>query len=247
MIPCPDGPAAPDRGVGVSVPGFRMRSARTRLTLFHKKNKTRTMSMSDLHPLARAGGAAPSFGVTELGAAIGLRRGRVHEILGESADIFAILAAAQHGRDVVWIGLRRDIEPLCPTGIAAYADPARFILVEAVSRGEILWAADQALRAEGGFSVILDIADGGLSLRESRRLQLAAEQGGALGLALIRGGARTSAAQTRWLCRAIADVPAAWSWTCLKGKNGEAGHWRAHCEGGGNAKDTLHLAATASA
>ena len=213
------------------------------------------MSISSLSSLAVKGAEVPSFGTIALGQGATLRCGRVHEILGDGADVFAVLAAARHGRDVVWIGLGRDIAPLCPTGMAAYADPGRFLIIEAVSRGEILWAADQALRAEGGFCVIVDISDGGLSLRESRRLQLAAEQGGGLGLVLIRGQARTSAAQTRWLCQAVtgpapaqrsAQIPV-WRWTCLKGKNGETGSWLARCEGEGNAKDTLHLAAAASA
>lgn len=188
--------------------------------------------------------------VLDLGAGVRLRKGRMHEISGASADMFAVLAAATQDRPVLWIGLNRDIVTLCPAGLQAYLNVEDLILVEAVSRGELLWAADQALRASGGFCVILDMPDT-LSLKESRRLQLAAEQGGGIGLLLLRGPASTSAAQTRWDCQPRCAAPPAWDWVCLKGKNGESGRWRMTatkgCEGGAHAKDTLHLAAAASA
>ncbi|MFN3214764.1 MAG: hypothetical protein ACE37M_16795 [Henriciella sp.] len=174
-----------------------------------------------------------------------LRSRRMHELTGPGSDFFAIVSAAQHARDVIWIALRRDLETLCPSGLQAYLDPDRVTLVEAVSRGEALWAADQALRAEGGFCVILDSADA-LSLKESRRLQLAAEQGGGLGLILLRGPADSSAAQTRWDCRPVlADQPS-WAWDCVKGKNGEAGTWHIAHDGEQNATDTLHMALAAA-
>ena len=181
-----------------------------------------------------------------LGDRIALRTGRIHEVAGPGADMFAALAAAQHAQTVLWIGLHRDLTSLCPTGLQAWLRIEDLILVEAVSRGALLWAADQALRADGGFCVILEMPDT-LSLKESRRLQLAAEQGGGLGLILLRGGVATSAAQTRWRCMPVhADQPA-WDWTCTKGKSGEAGAWRVTCEGGQNGKDTLHLAPAAPA
>ncbi|MEO0607635.1 MAG: hypothetical protein AAFY82_05350 [Pseudomonadota bacterium] len=200
------------------------------------------MGRVDLHPL-RAAGALPLVqDVLAVGDCIALRKGRIHEVTGPGADLFAAIAAGQR---TLWIGLHRDLSSLCPTGLQAYLKVEDLILVEAVSRGELLWAADQALRAEGGFCVILEMPDR-LSLKESRRLQLAAEQGGGLGLILLRGGVSTSAAQTRWECRPVhADQPA-WDWTCIKGKNGEAGTWhvtqRPFDEGGQNAKDTLHMA-----
>lgn len=198
----------------------------------------------------------------ELGDGVRLRKGRMHEVSGAGADMFAMLAAAAHGQPILWIGLNRDIVTLHPGGLQAWLKVEDVILVEAVSRGELLWAADQALRAAGGFCVILDMPDT-LSLKESRRLQLAAEQGGGIGLMLLRGPASTSAAQTRWDCQPCCADQLSWDWVCVKGKNGEAGRWRmteqavrarrqqARQEGrretAQNAKNTLHLAATASA
>ena len=169
--------------------------------------------------------------------------------------MFALLAAAEHAQTTLWMGLHRDIVTLCASGVQAYLNVEDLVLVEAVSRGELLWAADQALRAPGGFCVIIDMPDT-LSLKESRRLQLAAEQGGGIGLILLRGPASTSAAQTRWQCAPrCAEPPCwgrpSWDWTCVKGKNGEAGRWQMTGQPtqtrGQNAKDTLHLAAAASA
>lgn len=175
-----------------------------------------------------------------------LRCGRVHEIMGAGADMFAVASSAQSEADVVWIALGRDLQTLCPAGLEPHLPPDRILLVEAVSRGEILWAMDQALRANGGFTVIADMPNAP-SLKESRHLQLAAEQGGGLGLILLRGHAGTSAAQTRWNCEPLADDAYTWQWICQKGKNGEAGAWRVHSQGAQNAENTLHMAATASA
>lgn len=176
-----------------------------------------------------------------------LRKGRIHEVYGPGADMFAVQAIAERASTTLWIGLHRDTETLSPTGLQAYLDIDDLIIVEAVSRGELLWAADQALRADGGFCVILEMPDM-LSLKESRRLQLAAEQGGGLGLIILRGGVSTSAAQTRWHCVPIAsDRTPAWTWFCEKGKNGETGAWRVTSQRGQNAKDILHMVAAASA
>ena len=203
------------------------------------------MMRADLRKLVATGTPKLAKHPIKLGGFVELKRGRIHEVTGTGADMFAVLAAAKQDNDVLWLGLGRDIRPLCPSGLEAYLDVERILLIEAVSRGELLWAADQALRAAGGFCIVLDMP-GGLSLKESRRLQLAAEQGGGLGLILLRGPANTSAAQTRWHCEPVpADHPS-WKWDCLKGKNGEAGTWHTTCHGGPNATDTLHMAAAAS-
>lgn len=190
--------------------------------------------------------ALPHFPGIDLGGAVRLRRGRIHEIVGAAADIFALLAVAEYGQDIVWIGLRRDIETLSPAGLQDFADPQRMLLVQGVSRGELLWAAEQALRADGAFAVILEMPDA-LSLRESRRLQLAAEEGGGFGLVRLHRAPATSAAQTRWHCTAVGGETSGWVWRCTKGKNGEVGCWKASLVGDGHAENTLHLVATTAA
>lgn len=204
------------------------------------------MNKNDLKSLVSKSAPTLAREPIKLGDDVKLWRGRIHEVTGTSSDMFAILAAARQDSDIVWIGLKRDILTLCPTGLEAFVNVERLLLIEAVSRGELLWAADQALRANGKFCIILDMADA-MSLKESRRLQLAAEQGGGLGLIILRGPANTSAAQTRWHCAALQAEMPSWRWECVKGKNGETGAWHAACQGGSDAKDTLHMAATSSA
>ncbi|WOR14359.1 hypothetical protein RYZ27_11315 [Hyphomonas sp. FCG-A18] len=204
------------------------------------------MDNSVLHNLASAGEIANGFPVIEPIEDLRLRKGRVHELTGASGDVMALLSAAKTNSEIIWIGMRRDILPLCASGLDRFLNVERIIIVEAVSRGELLWATDAALRAEGGFTVIADLPDA-LSLKESRRLQLAAEQGGGIGLLLLRGPSNTSAAQTRWQCEPLAGDEAAWRFDCQKGKSGEAGHWHIRETEVQNAKDNVHMAARASA
>ena len=115
------------------------------------------MGRIDLHPLRVAGTLPYAQNVLTVGDGMVLRKGRIHEVIGAGSDVFAALAAAEQGQNIFWIGLYRDLSSLCPTGLQVYLNVADLILIEAVSRGELLWAADQALRADGGFCVILEM------------------------------------------------------------------------------------------
>lgn len=167
-----------------------------------------------------------NHGALSLGAGVHLSCGRVHEVMGEAADIFAIAAARLTAGPVVWIGGASNIASLAPTGLAAFLDPTRLIATFCVSRHEVLWASEQALRTPGTGCVIAELEDGP-DLTTSRRLQIAAEEGGALGIMMIEARAQTSAAQTRWICKASADREAPWIWRLVKNKSGKVGVWRA--------------------
>lgn len=182
----------------------------------------------------------------EIAKGLRLRCGRIHEVIGPGADMFAVLASAKRETDIIWIGLPQAIQTLCATGLEKYVSPDRFILVETVSRSEALWSAEHALRASGGYTVVVNLPNA-LTLEESRRFQLAAEKGGGIGLILVQGTVKTSAAQTRWFCRPLADKNNAWEWTCIKGKNGEMGTWHVENQGGVNAASVVHLATATSA
>ena len=82
-------------------------------------------------------------------------------------------------------------------------------------------------------------------MTESRRLQIAAEEGGAIGLILLRDRANTSAAETRWECRAASG--GGWDWICTKRRRGVPGAWQVSWKGRPHAPDLVPLAATASA
>lgn len=158
-----------------------------------------------------------------------LAKGRIHEIEGPSADGFAACVIAATSDAAAWIGRRGDIYSLSPHALRTFFDPARLILTECLSRKEILWAAEQSLRMKGFECVILQLGTGP-SLRESRRLQLAAEEGQTIGLVMIERGANSSAAQTRWHCAPLPSPLCAandhqWRWECTKNKSGVCRSW----------------------
>ncbi len=192
--------------------------------------------------------------------AIALPRARVHEVLGRAGDSFAVLTATQTTGPILWIGERAAVGTLTPCALSDFIDPTRIVLIETSNRKETLWATEQALRCPGAAVVITQLHLGP-DLRESRRLQLAAETGGGLGLVLIERRAQSSAAQTRWECEpdsstdmsAVQRLNAAgWSWALIKNKAGPVGRWRvswSRAQNGGEngQKGYVHLAAAAAA
>ena len=110
--------------------------------------------------------------------------------------------AVRDGRGVlVWIG--RAVWPHPPTLVGGRTDDllARSIFVNAARVEERVWAMDLALRSGAVAAVIAD--GSGFDLSATRRLQLAGEAGGALGLLARRSEERgeLSAAATRWVVR----------------------------------------------
>lgn len=190
-----------------------------------------------------------------LTAELSLKRGRVHEVTGTAADSFAVIVATKTSGSIVWIGRARAVGTLTPMALCEFFDPARIVLTEGSNRKEVLWAAEQVLRSKGAGLTVIQLAIGP-DLIESRRLQLAAEQGGGLGLVLIEGRAQSSAAQTRWHCQALPNANAAndsakWIWELTKNKSGNIGRWVVNCpkiRGGnhGAARDVHMVAATAA-
>ncbi|WP_371395325.1 ImuA family protein [Fretibacter rubidus] len=186
-----------------------------------------------------------------LSGPVQLAKGRVHEVMGDSADMFAILTASRLMGPIIWIGLARDIGSLAPTALQDYIDPARVILTEGISRSEVLWAAEQALRATCAQCVVVELS-AGPNLRESRRLQIAAQEGGGVGLVLIHGRAHTSACETRWHCAANKSGENSWVWSLMKNRRGELGAWRVSWtssdrSGGAYEAGVIHLAAATAA
>jgi protein ImuA len=95
--------------------------------------------------------------------------------------------------------------------------PRRAVFVDPSGDAERLWAIDQALRCRG---VACVIADGSrLEMAASRRLQLAAREGGTLGLLARPLGelGELSAARTRWRAQPAPNLEARWfpepAWT----------------------------------
>lgn len=173
---------------------------------------------------------------------LALEKRRIHEAQGIAADSLAAAIISASQGPVVWIGSDTELASLNPRAAAPYFDPSRLILTIANSRKDVLWAAEQALRCESLGCTIIQLRDGP-DLFESRRLQLAAEDGGHMGLILIERRAHTSACQTRWLCEPRVDAAGAdgWQWHCTKNKTGHLGRWHIDRKGGGDAAMSFRM------
>lgn len=165
--------------------------------------------------LERAGAAAAlarsQAGVVTLSESLdahlpqgGLARAGLHEVLAAEAGAAAGFCAVILGRTagpVLWIGPDPDA---WPPGLVRYGlSPADLVLVRAPRPADGLWAMEEALRCPAVGGALLTLSE--LDLTAARRLQLAAEAGGALGL-LLRPDtedAGPSAALTRWRVGAL--------------------------------------------
>ncbi|RYJ01869.1 MAG: hypothetical protein EON47_09360 [Acetobacteraceae bacterium] len=140
----------------------------------------------------------------------GLARATLHEILATEPGCGAAFAAvilARSGGTVVWIAGSSDGLTAWPPGLARFGLlPANLILVRADGWSDALWAMEETLRCPAVSGAVLasdwqaDPAVAALDLTASRRLQLAAEAGGGIGL-LLRPAILNpppSAAASRW-------------------------------------------------
>lgn len=167
----------------------------------------------------RAAGSLP-FGVPEMDSRLGggLAMGALHEVAGggngavhaAAAAWFAAGIAARSGGTVLWCVSRQDL--FAAALEQAGLPPDRVIHVETGNEKNVLACFEEGLRHNGLTAVVAEIRR--LSLTHSRRLQLAAENGGAIGIAIRRwrqaGAAdfgQATAAATRWRVTALPQVP----------------------------------------
>ena len=162
------------------------------------------------------------FGVPDIDQILpggGITLGALHEVAGgasgavdgAAAALFTAGVAARTGGPVLWCLTRPDL--FAPGLAQAGLHPDNVIFVEAGSEKNLLTCFEDGLR-HGGFSaVVAEVAS--LPLTASRRLQLAAESTGALGIALRRWRrdkdaadfGQPTASNTRW--RVTEIMPAA--------------------------------------
>jgi len=149
---------------------------------------------------------AVSTGVSELDASLGGRGLAVGSLVewltavpGSGAGTLALLAAREAlraGGVLVVCDPRGEFFPAAADEWGISLD--RVVLLRPRSRADALWACDQALRCSGVSATLCDFDV--LNDREFRRLQLAAEEGGGLGLLLRPAKAcrEPSWADVRW-------------------------------------------------
>ncbi|MDF1600922.1 damage-inducible protein [Mesorhizobium sp. YIM 152430] len=149
----------------------------------------------------------------------GLARGALHEVAGRgsgavdgaAAALFAAGIAARTQGLVLWCVARQDLfaPALAQAGLAA----DRVIYAETGDEKALLGCMEEALRHGGLGAVVAEVSR--LSMTASRRLQLAAEGTGSVGIALRRWRRQAeaadfgqpTAAMTRWRISALPSRP----------------------------------------
>ncbi len=164
----------------------------------------------------------------------GLARAGLHEVLAAdpgAATGFCAMVLGRSAGAVLWIGPEPDA---WPPGLARFGlSPAQLVFVRAPRAADALWAMEEALRCPAVSGALLMTE--GVDLTAARRLQLAAEAGGAIGL-LLRPDTETdapSATLTRWRVTGLAGTGGSphelgdprWRLELLRCRGGSPGAW----------------------
>ncbi len=144
----------------------------------------------------------------------------------------------KEGAACVWVSTSRK---LFPVSLRLFnVDPERIIFMDVTKEKDVLWIMEEALKCDGLAAVVAEV--NGLSVIESRRLQLAVEKTGVTGF-ILRKDARkalASVATARWK---ISPVPSEteegmpgvgfprWSVELIKVRHGNPGCWTIEWEG----------------
>jgi len=200
--------------------------------------------------IERGGSPRPTgtlpFGVADIDGVLpagGLALGALHEAAGTGPDteyaaaatLFVAGILARLRGPVLWVLEQPDIFPPGLASVGLWPD--RVVFAEAGKY--VLPAMEEGLRHAGLASVVGEIS-GRLALTAARRLQLAAEQTGALAITLRRSRvfsdpilAEPSAAVTRWRVTPLPALPLGipgmgaprWQLELIRSRGGEAGSW----------------------
>ena len=184
----------------------------------------------------------------------GLALGALHEVAGggngaidgAAAALFAAGIAARTRGRVLWCVTRQDL--FAPALAQAGLPADRVIYVEAGDEKSVLACFEEGLRHGGLGAVVAEVSR--LSMTASRRLQLAAEGSGTIGLAVRRWRRQTeatdfglpTAATTRWRVSALPSTPlsvpgigrARWGVELVRCRGGESANFEVEaCDANG--------------
>lgn len=126
---------------------------------------------------------ADGFGVGAMSLAMRIAGNTVRQTAGHASSA----GSAKDGRSIVLIDTFKDLYPPAVQQHGVALD--RLIVLRVTRAREVLWAVDQALRCSAIAAVIASFVQ--LDECDSRRLQLAAESSGCLGL-ILRSACRRS-------------------------------------------------------
>ena len=162
------------------------------------------------------------FGIAEMDSRLpggGLARGALHEVAGggngavdgAAAALFSAGIAARTSGKVLWCITRPDL--FAPALAQAGLSSDRVVYLEAGDDKTVLACMEEGLRHGGLGAVVAEVAR--LTMTASRRLQLAAEGTGTIGIALRRWRRHTeaadfgqpTAAMTRWRISMLPSEP----------------------------------------
>jgi protein ImuA len=218
-------------------------------TLSRLRQEVAKIEGSNLSVL-EAGGRVSPLGVEAIDAALGggLAFGNLHEIasaaplhLGAAVG-FALTLAARAGerKDTLWIQpdfAALEAGALYGPGLSAIGLKLERLLLLRVARpADALWAMEEALKSRALATVIAELTEDGAAadLTATRRLTLAARDGGGIGLLLRhRISPEPSAAATRWDIAAAPSRPdafgglghTAFTLSLVKNRRGPTGRW----------------------
>jgi protein ImuA len=218
-------------------------------TLSRLREEVAKIEGSDLSVLETGGRVLP-LGVKAIDAALGggLAVGSLHEFapatpLDRGATIgFALTLAARTDRPKHSLWIQPDFAgqeagaPYGP-GLTALGLPMQRLLVLRVARPvDALWAMEEGLKSRVLSAVLAELTDDGAvaDLTATRRLVLAAREGGGLGLLMRhRISPEPSAAATRWEIAAAQSLPdalgglgrTAFALSLVKNRRGPFGRW----------------------
>jgi protein ImuA len=198
------------------------------------------LACAALHEISPAqalhGGAATGFALVLLALALGGGEGAGG---GCSQTGRGYWQAGGGHRRAVWIQpdfTAAEAGDLYGSGLDLIGLPMDCLIILRVPHPrDALWAMEEALKCRAAGAVVADLASAETDLTTTRRLALAAHEGGGLGLILCPSAcARPSTAMTRWEVQSARGErdrfgglgPATFALLLVKNRRGRTGQWR---------------------